>query len=104
MPQRFGLLCFFLFAPIGLAADEKPAALTAAEQEVVRQAVWGTPEARAKALAELRRWPETSERVRQIEDLIRAGRIYAPIADRKQTLVVPIGGERKLNVFVQLPS
>lgn len=105
MPARFvlWLLCFLILVPGQIAAEDKPLPLTPQEQELVRQAVWGAPEAKTKALDELRRWPVTTERIRQVEDIIRAGRTYAPVAENRQTLGVAIDEKRKVNVLVQLP-
>src|SRR5262245_14871172 len=104
MSPRLWSFPAFLTLCLGLVvADEKPAALTPAERELVRQAVWGSPEARTKALEELRQWPVTAERVRQVEDIIRAGRTYIPVAENRQTLAVAIDEKRKVNVLVQLP-
>jgi poly(3-hydroxybutyrate) depolymerase len=88
---------------VPLLADDKPAPLTKDEQELVRQALWGTGEARAKALEQVRSLASTSERVRQVEEVIRAGRSYAAMAESRQTVTVAIDGQSKVNVLVQLP-
>lgn len=93
----FGLLC----GP--LLAEEKAAPLTQEEQEVVRQAVWGASEARTKALAQVRSLASTPDRVRQIEQIIRAGRSHPPIKESAQTVAVTLDDRRELTVLVQLP-
>lgn len=105
MPSRFplSLLCFLILFLGQIAAEEKPGVLTPQEQELIRQAVWGTPEARTKALGELRRWEVTPERVRQVEEVIRGGRKYDPVNEKRQTVAVAIDDKRKVNVLVQLP-
>jgi pimeloyl-ACP methyl ester carboxylesterase len=97
------LLSGLVFCAGQLAADENPGALSPREEELVRRAVWGTVEARTKALDELRQWPVTPERVRQVEEVIRAGRTYGPITDNRQTVTVAIDDKRKVSVLVQLP-
>lgn len=97
------LLFCLIIEPGLLAADERSGAITPQEQELVRQAVWGEPEARTKALGALREWPVTLERVRQVEEIIRAGRKYGAITENRQTVVVPIDDKRKVNVLVHLP-
>lgn len=106
MPSRFrlSLLCLLILSLGRIAAEEKPSVLTPREKELVRQAVWDKPEARKRALDELRRWPVTPQRVRQVEDIIRAGRKYDAVDEKRQTVVVSIDDKRKVNVLVQLPS
>jgi poly(3-hydroxybutyrate) depolymerase len=88
---------------IGTAtAQEK--ALTGPQEDLVRVAVWGEPAARMAALEELRKLPATKERVRRVEEIIRAGRTYPAIQEAKQSFEVAIDGGRKLTVHVQLPK
>jgi poly(3-hydroxybutyrate) depolymerase len=96
----FGLLAGLSLVHAALA--EQPGPLTADQEELVRQAVWGTGDARAKALSQIRSLDSTSERVRQVEQIIRARR-YGPIQEHAQTVSVTVGG-RKIDVLVQLPA
>jgi poly(3-hydroxybutyrate) depolymerase len=105
MPAHHLRTLFVLLAGLALvpaALAEQPGPLTADQQELVRQAVWGTGDVRAKALAQLRSLDSTPERVRQVEQIIRA-RSYVPIQDRSQTVSVTVDG-RKIDVLVQLPA
>lgn len=86
-----------------IAAGEKPAELAPPEQELIREALWGSPERRTQVLDQLRSWPRTPERLQQVEAIIRAGRVYGTMVERQQTVPVSIEAQRKLNVFVQLP-
>jgi poly(3-hydroxybutyrate) depolymerase len=86
------------------ALGEQPGRLTPVEQELVRQALWGPADARAKALAQVRSLISTPERVRQVEQIIRAGRSYGPIKESAQTVTVTLDDQRKIDVLVQLPA
>jgi len=101
--------CWLMGLVIGLslaprAQAEQPGALSTDEQETVRQALWGNPDARATALARVRSFPSTPDRVRQVEQLIRAGRPYGPVKESAQTVAVAVDGQRKVDVLVQLPA
>jgi pimeloyl-ACP methyl ester carboxylesterase len=83
---------------------EQPGLLTQDEQALVRQAVWGAADARSKPLAQVSALVSTPERVRQVEEIIRAGRSYGPVKGSAHTVAVKLDGERKLDVLVQLPA
>lgn len=105
MALRGSLPLGFLILVSGqVAANEQPAALTPQEQALVRRAIGGRPEERAKALDELRQWPATPERVRQVEEVIRSGRSYEPVTKTRQTVAVVTGDKQKVNVLMQLPA
>jgi pimeloyl-ACP methyl ester carboxylesterase len=86
-----------------IAAADKDDTLTKEQAALVRQAVWGQPAVRQKALDELAKLPATPARLRKIEEVIRAGRPYEAIKESKQIVSVPIDGDRQLQVQVQLP-
>ncbi|MBL8796171.1 MAG: hypothetical protein JNM56_19880 [Planctomycetia bacterium] len=104
LPARFpAVLAIILLA--GLAAAQEPSVvLTKPQEALIRQAVWGEMAERTAALEALRKLPSTKERVRRVEEIIRAGRTYPAIQEAKQTFTVPIDGDRKLTVHVQLPK
>lgn len=99
-----GVAAVCRFWPGAIAAGENAARLTLPEQELVRQAVWGTPNQQARALDQLRFWLWTAERFQQVEALIRAGRRRGPITERQQTVPVTIDAHRQINIFVQFPA
>jgi poly(3-hydroxybutyrate) depolymerase len=99
------LLCLVIsLSSASGALGDQPGLLSPDEQELVRQALWGAPAARTKALARVRSLASTAERVRQVEQIIRAGRSYGPVKESAQTVAVTLDGQRKIDVLVQLPS
>jgi predicted esterase len=85
-----------------LAEDVAP--LTPAQEALVRQAAWGGAGERDQALAELAKLPGTPAQVRRVEAILRGGRTYEAIKDKRLTLTASIGADRQLNVQVLLPA
>ena len=104
LPARYFLFLGIVLLASLAAAQDQAAVLTKPQEALVRQAVWGEMAERTSALEALRKLPSTKERVRRVEEIIRAGRTYPAIQEAKQTFTVPIDGDRKLTVHVQLPK
>lgn len=96
-------LLTLMLCHLASAADEA-APLTPAQEALVRVAVWGTPAERAKALTALDKLPATTAQVRRVEAVIRAGRNYEAIKDKRLTVTAAIDNDRKLTVQILLPA
>lgn len=99
-----GIVLLAILTGHSLCTADDAAPLTPAQEALVRQAVWGTAGQRDPALAELLKLPGTAAQVRRVEALIREGRTYEAISDRRLTLTAPVGGDRQLTVHVLLPA
>src|SRR5262245_18162216 len=89
-----------LLAGWGSAANDSP--FTKEQDTLVRQAVWGEPAERKKAISELAKLPGNAAQVRRAAEIIRAGRTYEP-KEAKTKLTVNVGDDKQLTVQVLVP-
>ncbi|OAI55195.1 hypothetical protein AYO44_00340 [Planctomycetaceae bacterium SCGC AG-212-F19] len=86
----------------GTADDAPP--LTSAQEALVRQALCGATGERGTALAELAKLSGSPAQIRRVEAIIRGGRTFEAIKDKRFTVTVALGDDRQLGVQLLLPA